>query len=75
MASGNVLSDGTPDSDLDGDPVTVTGFTVAGVAGSFTAGQTATIAGVGTLTINADGSYTFTPRPTTTARCRWPPTP
>ena len=25
-------------------------------------GQTATIAGVGTLTINADGSYTFTPR-------------
>ena len=34
---------------------------MAGDPTVYTAGQTATIAGVGTLTINADGSYTFTP--------------
>ncbi|WP_265947901.1 retention module-containing protein [Dechloromonas sp. A34] len=56
--SGNVLAN---DSDLDGNPLSVTGFSVAGVAGSFTAGQTASIAGVGALQINGDGSYTFTP--------------
>ncbi|WP_265947903.1 beta strand repeat-containing protein [Dechloromonas sp. A34] len=55
--TGSVLS-GT--SSADG-PVTVTGFTVAGIAGSFVAGQAASIAGVGTLQINADGSYSFTP--------------
>ena len=37
----------------------VTGFTVDGSV--YTAGQTATMAGVGTLVINANGSYTFTP--------------
>ncbi|PKO85746.1 MAG: hypothetical protein CVU18_18560, partial [Betaproteobacteria bacterium HGW-Betaproteobacteria-12] len=56
--SGNVLAN---DSDLDGNSLAVTGFTVAGVAGSFTAGQTANIAGVGTLSIAANGDYTFTP--------------
>ncbi|MDB6141866.1 MAG: hypothetical protein JWP80_910, partial [Pseudomonas sp.] len=60
-ASGNVLSN---DSDPDGNPLAVSGFTVNGVAGSFTAGATATIAGVGTLTLNADGSYLFTPTST-----------
>ena len=34
---------------------------MAGDATVYTAGQTATIAGMGTLTIDADGSYTFTP--------------
>ncbi|KIQ23265.1 hypothetical protein RT97_25870 [Variovorax paradoxus] len=56
-ATGNVLAN---DTDVDGDALTVTSFSVAG-DGTFTAGQTATIAGVGTLVINANGSYTFTP--------------
>ncbi|MBQ0933626.1 Ig-like domain-containing protein, partial [Ideonella alba] len=64
-ASGNVLTDGTPDSDVDGDTLSVTGFTIDtngdGVQESFAAGASATIVGVGTLTINADGSYTFAP--------------
>ncbi len=42
-------------------PVTVTGFTVAGMAGSYEPGDTATIDGVGTLTIGTDGAYTFMP--------------
>ncbi|WP_143684931.1 Ig-like domain-containing protein, partial [Variovorax sp. KK3] len=55
--SGSVLTGTTsPDG-----PVTVTSFQVAGNAAVFTAGQTASIAGIGTLLINADGSYTFTP--------------
>ncbi|MGV8920619.1 MAG: Ig-like domain-containing protein [Pseudomonas sp.] len=57
-ASGNVLSN---DSDPDGNSLSVSGFSVNGVAGNFTAGSTATVAGVGSLTINADGSYLFTP--------------
>ncbi|HNN46469.1 MAG TPA: retention module-containing protein, partial [Azospira sp.] len=64
-ASGNVLTDGTPDSDVEGDPLTVTGFAIDtngdGTAENFTAGQTASIAGVGTLTIGTNGAYTFTP--------------
>ncbi|MEK8048607.1 tandem-95 repeat protein, partial [Ideonella margarita] len=57
-ATGNVL---TNDVDIDGDTLSVSSFTVAGVPGTFNAGQTATIAGVGTLVINANGTYTFTP--------------
>ncbi|WP_255990032.1 retention module-containing protein [Chitinolyticbacter albus] len=49
------------DSDVDGNPLTVTQFSVAGVTGSFNAGQTATLAGVGSLTINSNGSYSFVP--------------
>ena len=56
--NGNVL---TNDTDVEGNPLTVTQFTVAGVPGTFTAGTPAVIAGVGTLTINANGSYTFAP--------------
>ncbi len=56
--NGSVLS-GT--SSVDG-PVTVSTFTIAGVTGTFNAGQTATITGVGTLLLNADGTYTFTPQ-------------
>ncbi len=55
-ATGNVL---TNDSDPEGSPLTVTQFTWNGA--TTTAGQTATIAGVGTLTIAANGAYTFTP--------------
>ena len=57
-ATGNVLAN---DTDPDGDPLAVTDFSVAGVPGTFTAGNTATIPGVGTITINAAGGYTFTP--------------
>ena len=60
VATGNVL---TNDVDPDGDTLAVTGFTVAGITGTFNAGDTANIPGVGTLRINADGSYTFTPAP------------
>ncbi|KNZ31847.1 MAG: hypothetical protein AD742_15315 [Methylibium sp. NZG] len=56
--SGNLLAN---DRDVDGEPLAVTTFSVAGVAGTFNAGQTATITGVGTLAIAADGAFTFTP--------------
>ncbi|RYF44914.1 MAG: tandem-95 repeat protein, partial [Comamonadaceae bacterium] len=55
-ATGNVLAN---DTDVDNANLTVTQFVVGGT--TYTAGQTATLAGVGTLVINADGSYTFTP--------------
>ncbi|WP_371233659.1 retention module-containing protein [Pseudomonas sp. QE6] len=57
-ASGNVL---TNDSDVDGDALSVTGFTVGG--NSYAAGDTATLSGVGSLVINSNGSFTFTPAP------------
>ncbi|GAT63464.1 Ig-like domain-containing protein, partial [Paludibacter jiangxiensis] len=52
----NVL---TNDADVDGDPLTVTGFTIGGTA--YSAGATATMTGIGTIIINTNGSYTFTP--------------
>ena len=60
-ATGNVL---TNDTDVDtSDTLTVTQFTVAGVPGTFLAGSVANIPGVGTLVINANGTFTFTPAP------------
>jgi hypothetical protein len=56
-ATGNVLSN---DSDPDG-PLTVTGFTIAGLTGTFTTSQPATIPGVGSLVIAPNGDYSFTP--------------
>ncbi|MEZ5663984.1 MAG: Ig-like domain-containing protein [Burkholderiaceae bacterium] len=56
--SGNVLAN---DSDVDGDALSVTGFEVDGSV--YAAGDLATIAGVGTLTILPDGGFTFTPAP------------
>ena len=56
VATGNVLSN---DTDAESDPLSVTQFTVGGV--SYPAGTTATIPNVGTLVVNADGTYTFTP--------------
>ena len=50
------------DSDADaGSSLSVTQFTIAGDPTSHAAGTAATIAGVGTLTISANGSYSFTP--------------
>ncbi|WP_374482033.1 tandem-95 repeat protein, partial [Zoogloea sp.] len=57
-ASGNVL---TNDTDANGDALTVTSFTIGGVAG--TLGASNTIAGVGTFTLDASGAYSFTPLP------------
>jgi hypothetical protein len=55
VVTGNVLSnDGAGYTD-------VTAFSVSGIAGSFAPGATAVIANVGTVTVAATGSYTFTP--------------
>lgn len=50
------------DSDIDaGDSLHITQFTYPGVTGTPVIGQPFTIAGVGNITINADGSYSFSP--------------
>ena len=54
--TGNVL---TNDTDPDNDTLSVSQFAVNGA--TYKAGDTATIAGVGTFTLNSDGSYSFTP--------------
>jgi CshA-type fibril repeat protein len=54
--NGNLLAN---DRDVDGPAPQVTQYTIAGVAHA--AGTPTTIVGVGTIVINADGSYTFTP--------------
>jgi large repetitive protein len=61
---GNVITTNTGDgvdSDVDGDTLTVSAFTVGGSAG--VVGAPTVIAGVGTLTLNGDGSYIFDPLP------------
>ena len=55
--SGNVL---TNDSDPNGDPLHISVFQVGGAR--YNAGETALLAGIGSLTVQADGSYTFTPQ-------------
>nr|WP_263287941.1 Ig-like domain-containing protein [Pseudomonas sp. BF-R-24] len=57
VAIGNVLGN---DSDAD-NALSVATFAIQGVPGSFTAGQVATISGVGTVTIATNGDYSFTP--------------
>lgn len=54
--SGNVLSN---DDVFAGNTLTLSGFSVSGIAGS--PGSTVIIPNVGTITIAADGAYTFTP--------------
>ncbi|AZV30528.1 VCBS domain-containing protein [Cobetia sp. ICG0124] len=54
--SGNVLSN---DVDADGDELSVFSFTVDG--DTYDPGETADLGEVGTLLINADGTFTFTP--------------
>ncbi|MGW8910977.1 Ig-like domain-containing protein, partial [Brucella cytisi] len=56
--TGNVLSN---DSDPDGDTLVVTGFSVDGNPTAYQPGDTATIAGVGSITIELNGEFTFVP--------------
>ena len=51
------------DTDVDGGPLVLTTFKVAGIPTAFAAGSTASIPGIGSLTIKSDGSYTFVPSP------------
>ena len=55
-ATGNVL---TNDSDVDGDALSVSQFTFGGT--TYAAGTSVTLSGVGTLVVNSNGSYVFTP--------------
>ena len=57
--SGNVLTDGTDDSDVDGNTLRITQFMINGI--TYNPGTVANIPGVGSITMNANGSYTFTP--------------
>lgn len=57
-AEDNVLRARVSGTDADGDPLVLTGFTLDGI--SYRAGQTATVE-AGTLTMNADGNWVFTP--------------
>ncbi|MFB2679476.1 cadherin-like domain-containing protein, partial [Shewanella xiamenensis] len=54
--TGNVI-DG---SSVDG-PLSVQSFSIAGQTGPFVLGQAYVISGVGSFTLNANGSYSFTP--------------
>jgi VCBS repeat-containing protein len=56
VATGNVLSN---DSDVEGSALTVTQFSINGT--TYAAGSVADITGVGTVTIQTNGDYTFTP--------------
>ena len=57
-SAGDLLANAT---DVDGDTLTISGYTVAGVTGTPTIGSAFTIPNVGDITINADGSYSFVP--------------
>ncbi|RZJ75709.1 MAG: tandem-95 repeat protein, partial [Flavobacterium sp.] len=61
VATGNVRTEGTPDSDPDNDPISVENFSIDGSSTIYLPGNTATIPNVGQIIVNADGSYTFTP--------------
>ena len=56
--TGNVI---TNDTDPENDTLNVTTFSISGITGTFNAGDNATITGVGTLQINSNGSFTFSP--------------
>ena len=56
--TGNLLKN---DSDPNGDAITLTVFSINGT--SHNAGSTVTIPGVGTITIDSKGDFTFTPLP------------
>ncbi|MBD3821796.1 MAG: retention module-containing protein, partial [Thiotrichales bacterium] len=57
VGTGNVLAnDSNPSHTLQ-----VTSFTIAGDTQTYSAGQTATISGIGQIIVQADGSYQFTP--------------
>ncbi|MEQ1727785.1 MAG: Ig-like domain-containing protein, partial [Vicinamibacterales bacterium] len=48
-------------TDADGDTLTITGYTIAGISGTQTVGSDITVPSVGVIHINADGSYSFAP--------------
>ena len=62
-----IVADGAPGdllnnaNDVDGDPLTISAFSVVGHSGPFVVDTPYLIAGIGTITINANGSYTFAP--------------
>lgn len=56
--SGNLLAN---DVSPDGGTLTITSYSIAGIPGTISAGTSTNIAGVGDISINADGSYIFTP--------------
>ena len=55
-ATGNVL---TNDTDANNDTLAVTSFSILGQSSPFVVGTPYSIAGVGTFTLSANGSYTF----------------
>ncbi|MEZ6058705.1 MAG: DUF4347 domain-containing protein, partial [Planctomycetaceae bacterium] len=64
VITGNVITEDNGsgiDSDPESDPLVLTQFQVDGDLTVYSAGETATIAGVGALVMNADGSFVFTP--------------
>jgi gliding motility-associated-like protein len=58
VVTGNLLANDS-DPEQSRNQLTITQFTIAGITGTFT--STATIPSVGTISINANGEYTFTP--------------
>ena len=56
--TGDVEAD---DTDIDSALLTVTEFSIDGIAGTFTAGTSVPIPSIGTLVINADGTFSFQP--------------
>jgi hypothetical protein len=48
-------------TDPEGNALTITGYTIDGISGAQIVGTPVAIAGVGVLTINADGGYSFVP--------------
>ncbi|NOS73668.1 MAG: cadherin-like domain-containing protein, partial [Methyloglobulus sp.] len=58
--SGSVFGN---DKDPDGDLITLTEFTIEGIVGTFAAGSTVNIPGIGVLVLNSNGNFTFTPNP------------
>jgi gliding motility-associated-like protein len=56
--TGNLISN---DTDVDQDVLSITQFTVPGDVTVYTAGQTATVTGIGTITINSNGGFVFNP--------------
>jgi CshA-type fibril repeat protein len=57
-ANAGLLVDAT---DVEGNALTITGYTIDGISGAQVVGSAVTIPNVGLLTINADGSYSFVP--------------
>ncbi|MBK9080451.1 MAG: tandem-95 repeat protein [Hyphomicrobium sp.] len=58
LAASGLLANAT---DADNNPLTISAFSIAGQTGPFTLGTAYTISGVGALTINSTGAYTFVP--------------